>query len=1130
MNYMKLLLGLVVLFFALNTNAQAWKFIGSATGIGDGTEVDMEISNSGTLFIAYIDALNSNKITVKKWNEATQAWVGVGTAGIGDANVTGLQLTVMSNDYPAIAAKTTYLGVDFIEIYKFNGTSWIYQAIGSGGYNETDHSYGFSLKASGTNLFLTFYNADEQSTGYSQLGLITVNMISQTVFGGSGANLEQTNAQGVLSSCIEGNNAYVIHNEIDNSDYIPLDVSINGGAYTGFTMSAFDGASKMKIHKGGSSSLLYNTFWIDKYSPFNLKFRSFNGSSLGTELAVTTTQILDFDFDNYNNEVYVFYKSSSSCFYRKIATPMSPTITTITSGTALAPANSTSLCTEVYQNIKVIAYISSGKVYVKEQDGVANIEDYDLFQFCEGTAFNNNGDLAIYNLDPNFSHANLSMTCTTQNAAVIPQSAISITGNGTQYYLNITGTNDVSQTTIVDLQWTLLENNISIGTLITPVTIFPKPTITFNLPGTAICENDNPVFLIGKATPLGGTWFGPGISGNFFHPSFFNPSPVVNTYAHYTRTSAQGCTSVDSILITINQTPDLSVFVNNAACNQANGSASVSITGGAPTYDIYWSNGASISSTTNLLPGQYFVNVTDNNGCKAVGVAAVGSSGISLSATTTPVDCFGDATGGINLSVTGLNGPFTYAWSNGATTQDINNLMAGPYEVVVTDNTGCVSTASYTVLQPSAITLNSTNIIAPSCSSTNGSITVNYTGGNAPFTYSWENSQGNTIGTNNATLNAIGAGYYTSILVDNAGCTSVNAIAISNANGPVIAMDTIIASDCTNNGAIDVIDVSSNVVSYEWNNGATTQDLSGIGAGIYAVEATANNGCSTVLSAEVEATLPLATSICLVTVDTTTNTNLVVWEKPISNGIDHFNIYRETSQAGLYQIVAEVPYTDESIYNDLVASPSVRSWRYKISSVDACGVESAISTNHKTIHLVINQGLGNAYNLSWDSYEGFNYSSFKIFRYTNLDSWNLIATMPTNLFSYTDTPPTEDELTYIVVVDAPQICSTTKAQDFNTTRSNKDRGALSSATGLEEKLDQQVAIYPMPNNGKFYINNTTIDALFIELVDETGRSITTFTCPSGIQEKAFEDLANGVYYLNITQNEAITRKQIIIQH
>jgi trimeric autotransporter adhesin len=1129
MNRMKTLLGILMLLLALSSNAQTWKFIGSSTGIGDGTEVDMEISSTGTIFIAYIDVLNSNKITVKKWNEPSQAWQTVGTAGIGDANVTGLQLTVMSNDYPAIAARTTYLGVDFIEIYKFNGTAWVYQPIGSGGYNETDHNYGFSLKASGTNLFLTFYNADEQSSGYSQLGLITVNMTNQTVYGGASANLEQTNASGTLSSCIEGNNAYVIHNEIDNSDYMPLDVSINGAAYSNFTLNGSNNASKMKIDKG-SSSTLYNTFWLDKYTPFNLVFRSFNGTAMGTELAVTTTQVIDFDFDNYGNEAYVFYKSSSSCFYKKVATPMTPSISTISSGTALAPANSTSLCTEVYQNIKVIAYISSGKVYVKEQDGAANIEDFDLFQFCEGTAFNNNGDVAVINLDPNYSHSNLSMTCVSQNTAIIPQSNVSITGNGLNYYLTISGTNGVSSTTTVDLLWTLLENNISIGTLYTPVTIFANPSIAFNIPGNEVCENENPVFLVGKATPLGGTWFGPGISGNFFYPNYFSPAPSTSSYVHYAKTSAQGCTAVDSVLITINQVPDLVVSTFDADCNQANGSASVSITGGAPAYDIYWSNGSTISSTTNLLPGQYYVNVTDNNGCSSVAVAAIGSSGITLSANVTNVTCFGETNGGINLSVNGTNGPFTYAWSNGATTQDLQNIAAGPYEVIVTDNSGCVSTASYTVLQPAAIVLNSHTETAPSCSASNGTITVNYIGGTQPFTYSWENALGNSIGTNASTLSGLNAGYYTSIVTDNVGCVYQEEIALSNTNGPVIAIDTIIASDCSNNGSVAIIDVSNNVVSYEWSNGATTQNLSNIGTGEYTVEATAANGCVSVLSAEVDATLPIAATVCLVTVDTSTNTNLVVWEKPLTNGIDHFNVYRETSQAGLYQIIAQVPYTDESIYNDLVASPSVRSWRYKISSVDACGVESEISEHHKTIHLVINHGLGTDYNLSWDSYEGFSYSSFEIYRYTTLDGWNLIATMPTNLFTYTDTPLSEDELTYIVVVDAPQICSTTKAQDFNTTRSNKDRAGLSAPADLSEMIEQQFEIYPVPSSGEINISNRSNSAATVELLDETGRIIEAFTVQTGIQTKNFQALANGVYYLNIQQNEVIARKQIIIQH
>jgi hypothetical protein len=256
-----------------------------------------------------------------------------------------------------------------------------------------------------------------------------------------------------------------------------------------------------------------------------------------------------------------------------------------------------------------------------------------------------------------------------------------------------------------------------------------------------------------------------------------------------------------------------------------------------------------------------------------------------------------------------------------------------------------------------------------------------------------------------------------------------------------------------------------------------------------------------------------------------------VWEKPITNSIDHFNIYRETSQAGLYQLIGQVPYADESIYNDLVASPSVRSWRYKISSVDACGNESEISEHHKTIHLVINQGLGTDYNLSWDSYEGFTYSSFEIFRYTDVDGWNQITTMPTSLFTYTDTPPTENGLTYIVVVDAPQICTTAKAQDFNTTRSNKDRGALAAPQGIsEDALQNSVIIYPSPANEQVSIQNENTVAVAYSILDMEGRVVAVGTLKPGISVLETSALSSGLYQVNLVMEETRTTKKLLIQH
>lgn len=1126
---MKKFLVIVSVFFSILANAQPWKFVGSTTGINNATEVDIEISAGGQLFMAYIDSDNSHKITVKKWSN--QAWVLVGTAGISSANAFDIQL-IMRGENPVVGAKvnttiatTTY---EFLEVYAFNGTSWT--SLGVGTYFWTYHSKDFALSCnSSLELFVSYYNRETQALPG---GLITVKLGTSTFIGGG--NLEDypffTAASAVATT---GNNVLLAYESDMDMDYGISLSNMTTATHNNYTYNYGTDALKIVFEKGLNSTNYSMMHLTESYSARTLYYQASTGTTFGNLLQVaSTTTLSDFDFSSQGTNTFVFYNTGSTCYFKQITGDLSPstTITTITSGTSLAPGNASSLAAESLNGVHVIAYISGGKCYVKEYDQLANIEDYDLFQTCEGVSYNNNGDVALINLDPNFSQANITMTCTSQNTAIIPNSAISITGNGLAYYLNITSTNNVTGTTTVDLLWTLYENGTPIGTQLTPVTIFDTPTITFNLNSTTICENQNPVNLIGKAIPLGGTWSGSGVSGNFFIPSTFNPTPTTNAYVTYTKTSVQGCTAKDSALITIQQAPDLTIFATNADCDQANGSASVTITGGSPLYSSYWSSGATTTSVANLLPGQYFVTVTDANNCQSVGVASVGSNGIALSHSQTQVQCNGGANGGINLTINGTNPPFAISWSNGSTTEDLNNVAAGPYEVTVTDNNGCVSTASYTILEPAPISLVSATITPAACSSTNGSIQAVYSGGSQPFNYTWENEQGITIGSS-ATLTNVAAGHYLNTVVDANGCSHQESMMISNPNGPMIAIDTTIASDCSNNGSITISDVSSNVSSYSWNNGSTSQNLTNVAPGTYVVTALGTNGCVSMLSAEVQASQPIAVDLCLVTVDTATNTNLIVWEKPITTGIDHFNIYRETSQAGLYQLIAQVPYTDESIYNDLVASPSVRSWRYKIESVDACGITADISVHHKTIHLVISQGLGGNINLAWDSYEGFSYSQFVIYRHTNVDNWVQLTTMPTNLFTYTDTPPTTAGLIYLVVVDAPQTCSTTKAQDFNTTRSNKDRSAMQGATeSVTEILDAQTLLYPSPTTGIVEVVNNSSYQLSGSIFDAQGRYIQAANIAPGHETLDLSHLANGVYQLELVFENAKVKKSLVIQH
>jgi len=511
----------------------------------------------------------------------------------------------------------------------------------------------------------------------------------------------------------------------------------------------------------------------------------------------------------------------------------------------------------------------------------------------------------------------------------------------------------------------------------------------------------------------------------------------------------------------------------------------------------------------------------------------IGTTGITQTAAVTDVTCFGQSNGGINLSVSGGNGPFTYAWSNGATTEDLSNVTAGPDEVSVTDQSGCVSTSSFTITQPQGIIVNNLVITPPSsCEDQDGGATLSCIGGVLPFTYFWTDAQGNDMGVSTSSITDLSAGMYFAEITDGNNCTMTTSAQISNVNGPVIAVDTVVSSSCANDGAIELINVSNNAQTFSWSNGATTQNITDLAPGTYIVEATGENGCSTVMSVDVPSTPPIAVEICLVTVDTLTNTNLVVWEKPITNGIESFNIYRETSQAGLYQLIANVPYTDESLYNDLVASPSVRSWRYKISSVDACGVESEISEHHKTIHLVINLGLGSDINLSWDSYEGFVYPEFVIKRHTDADDWQTLTTMPTNLFTYTDTPPTTDGLVYLVTVDPPATCTSTKnlAQDFNSSRSNKDNRLGTADVSLDEILNANVDVYPNPANGLITLENSTSQTVTASVFDASGRLLTTIAVMPGTVQTDLSALADGMYQLVFTTKDARTSRKLTIAH
>lgn len=284
-------------------------------------------------------------------------------------------------------------------------------------------------------------------------------------------------------------------------------------------------------------------------------------------------------------------------------------------------------------------------------------------------------------------------------------------------------------------------------------------------------------------------------------------------------------------------------------------SANVSTTGGTLPYTYSWSSTPSqtTAALNNVGAGSYSVLVTDVNGCNITRTLTINQP-TALSAQVLSlsnfngynISCFGNSNGSIDITVNGGTGAYTYTWSNTASTQDISNLAAGNYSVVVADVNNCTDTIITTLTQPNVLvatidSVSNYNSYNVSCFGLqDGSIYVTVTGGVTNYTYTWSNN------TANQDLTGVGAGEYNLLVTDNNLC-SVNINTVLTEPTAVTFANTTTSPLCygLSTGAIDVT-VNGGVTpyAYNWSNGATTQDLSSVAAGNYSLSYTDANGCN----------------------------------------------------------------------------------------------------------------------------------------------------------------------------------------------------------------------------------------------------------------------------------------------
>jgi len=404
---------------------------------------------------------------------------------------------------------------------------------------------------------------------------------------------------------------------------------------------------------------------------------------------------------------------------------------------------------------------------------------------------------------------------------------------------------------------------------------------------------------------------------------------------------------------TITEPPILAVnLVNktNILCfGDATGVITVNVVGGTLPYTYAWSGPNSFTNSnqnlTAVFAGTYDLIVTDNSGCvKNLTVQLTQTHEIKITATTTPIICYGSNDASISIVISGGITPYQIVWSNlgGGTFQ--NNLSAGDYLITVTDALNCVQTLNINIPEAPIFTINPVVKNITCFGDKNGSINLNLVGGIAPVKLVWDDSA--VAGT---TRNNLGPGPYTVTIIDGKPCTIKRTFIILEPQLLVLQGNVTNALDCdnANTGAINLlVSGGSAPFTYSWSNGATTEDLVNISAGNYLVTVKDTNGCTKQAQYSINRPPPI-----VIAVDTKTDFDCetkfvkqtfvasvsggvppyqLVWSSGTVSGLN--NEFMNTSQNGTVILNVTDAIGCKSNYTFTVNTPTLGSPSFNVSS------------------------------------------------------------------------------------------------------------------------------------------------------------------------------------------------------
>jgi hypothetical protein len=348
-----------------------------------------------------------------------------------------------------------------------------------------------------------------------------------------------------------------------------------------------------------------------------------------------------------------------------------------------------------------------------------------------------------------------------------------------------------------------------------------------------------------------------------------NLTPGVYTV---TVTGCNGATAIRTF--TLNLVSNVPIITTDSLINLncINGSSSgkiyISVSNGVAPYSYLWNDGVTLEDRTNLTLGNYTVTITGCNGVTSSKTFTVGYSVTNPLIVTDSVvntTCAGlQANGKIFITVNGGLNPYLYQWSDGATIEDRQSLVAGNYTVTVTGCNGLSSNKTFTVTMPTnnpVIVLDS--LQNASCAGVaNGGIYVTVSNGVEPYSYQWSD------GSTSQDRPSLAAGNYTLTVTGCNGFSNTSSYVINSNNGALGSVGLISGNNaiCTASDYTYALPLVSNAAYYAWTVPANASVISGQGTNTVVIRFTSsftNGTVSVIASNSCQSSIPVSINVSL---------------------------------------------------------------------------------------------------------------------------------------------------------------------------------------------------------------------------------------------------------------------------